>query len=186
MKKSNFKLLCLVVMLLAMICAAVFTGCDGGDSTASGIAVKNTDLPRVNYVLGQELDLSNGVITVITDGKESSVPMTAEGVSVTGYDKDVPGKQTLTVTYKGQSTTFEVTVVAPALPIEYKENYFVGDKFDASQGRVKITNEDGSTAYYAFNSENVTVKSFDSSVAGDFTVVLVCVRENGETVEEVT
>ena len=166
--KSRKVLLCLVLVLLTSICLLV--GCK--DKGITSISIKSTDMPRTTYVVGQDLDLSTGVLTVLKDGDESSVPMTADGVSVSGYDKNTVGKQTLTVSYSGKTTTFEVTVVARMTADGYKSEYFIGDKFDNSQGRLKIVSDDGKTTSVNLNSDGVTVKAFDSSKAGDSTVTV--------------
>ena len=156
-------------MLIAMTSLLCLASCG---ENVSDIVVKSSDMPRTNYVLGQELDLSLGKLTVITDGAESTIPMTADGVSVTGYDSNTLGKQTLTVTYKEKSTTFDVNVVARMVADGFKSEYFIDDKFDNSQGRLKITKDDGTTTTVNFNNEKVTFEGFNSSAAGTSTVTV--------------
>lgn len=63
------------------------------------------------YEKGEALDLSDAVITAHHGtGKSFDIPVTLDMVS--GYDPDKTGKQTLTVTYGGQSITLDVTVTA--------------------------------------------------------------------------
>ena len=68
MRKNNFKLLCLPLLLIMVLSAVLFAGC--GSDAVSDIVVKSTDMPRAKYVQGQELDISGGVLTVISGGKE--------------------------------------------------------------------------------------------------------------------
>jgi alpha-tubulin suppressor-like RCC1 family protein len=64
---------------------------------------------KLNYIQGVDLDPTGGQISVITyEGSVSTLPLTAGMLS--GYDPYSPvyGPQTVTVTYQGVSTTFEV------------------------------------------------------------------------------
>ncbi len=155
-----------VMLLLAM----TLTSCG---SEVSDIVIKDSDKPRTTYVQGQDLDFSNGILTVIVDGSETEIPLTDPEVSITGYDKNTLGKQTVTVSYQEKSTTIEVNVVARMVADGYKSNYFVGDTFDKTQGRLKITKDDGKTTTVNLDSDLVTIKSFDSTTAGDTTVTVV-------------
>lgn len=77
------------------------------------------------YEKGEALDLTDAVITAHHGtGKSFDIPVTPDMIS--GYDPDKTGKQTLTVTYGGQSITLDVTVTAetedkPPVSIDDKE-----------------------------------------------------------------
>ena len=60
-----------------------------------------SDLPKVNYNYGEGLSLTGGTITVKTEGNTvgTVIPMTDSSVTVTGYNPNRLGDQTLTVTY---------------------------------------------------------------------------------------
>ncbi len=60
-----------------------------------------SDLPKVNYKYGEGLSLAGGTITVKTEGNTvgTVIPMTDSSVTVTGYNPNRLGDQTLTVTY---------------------------------------------------------------------------------------
>ena len=170
-----------LLLSLALLCCALLMGC-GSDETGAvtEIFILKTDMPRLNYVQGQELDLQDGVLTVVVDDATTPVPLTGEGVTVTGYNKDQLGKQTLTVTYQGKTTTFEVTVSPRAVAEGYEENFFIGDSFDKAKGKIRITKDNGDTIAVNMNSNDVTVKSFDSSRAGKAVVTVVCSVNGGE------
>ncbi|MBQ5374198.1 MAG: bacterial Ig-like domain-containing protein, partial [Bacteroidaceae bacterium] len=68
-------------------------------SDPTEIFIASSDLPRVKYVEGQELELKGGALTVVVGGSPERMPLDNEAISVTGYDKNTIGKQTLTVTY---------------------------------------------------------------------------------------
>ena len=171
-KRPSFrKIICLTLSVISVILAGVLTLTSCGE-TVDGIVIKDADMPRTTYVSGQDLDLTNGVVTAIVSGSEARIPMTDPEVQITGYNKDQLGEQTLTVTYKEQTTTFKVKVVARMVAEGFKNEYFKGDLFDNTQGKLKITKDDGKTTSVPLSSEYVTV-TFDSSVAGNREVTAV-------------
>ena len=178
MNNKKFKFTVLSVLVLAMLCLAVFTGC-GNDSTDSGSSDSSVEIfiekslqPRQLYVEGQELDLSKGALTVSKNGEKTQVPFTDPGVSVTGYDKNTVGDQMLTVTYDGATTTLKVAVVARMSVEEAKTRYFVGEVFNKDKGRVKIADDNAKTSYVNMSDAAISVKSFDSSVVGTTTATI--------------
>ena len=166
------KILFLFVSLITVFLLLAMTLTSCGEKVGD-IVIKDSDKPRTTFVQGQELDFSSGVLTVIVDGSEKAIPLTDPEISITGYDKNTLGKQTVTVSYREKSTTIEVNVVARMVADGFKSNYFVGDSFDKTQGRLKITKDDGKTTSVNLDSELVTVKSFDSTTAGEKTVSVV-------------
>lgn len=171
-KRPSFrKILCLTISIISVILAGVLTLTSCGE-TVDGIVIKDQDMPRTTYVMGQDLELDKAVITAVVSGSEERIPMTDPEVQITGYNKDQLGEQTVTVTYKEQSTTFKVKVVARMVAEGFKSEYFKGDLFDNTQGKLKITKDDGKTTTVALNSEFVTV-SYDFANAGTSTVTAV-------------
>ena len=83
-------------------------------ASVRSIVIK-TSPTKVNYLVGQTLDLAGGTIESIwNDGTTEIKNMTDEGVTVTGYDSSQEGTQTITITYGGQTATFEITVAKKA------------------------------------------------------------------------
>lgn len=161
--------------LLLLLVASVFTlaACDDNPASqpASGeICVKEDGMPQTLFVLGEELDLSNGVLTVTEDGQTQQMPLNAEGITISGYDKNKLGEQTITITYGGHSTQLTVTVVDRMQAVEYTTDYLVGDAFDADSGRLKITRNDGSSYTVILSNSAVTVTGFDAGKAADQTL----------------
>lgn len=70
-----------------------------------------TTLPtKLDYLLGEELDNTDMVVTLTwADGTSQ----TLESYDLTGYDPNVAGEQTITVSYKGLTATYKVTVTDP-------------------------------------------------------------------------
>ena len=78
----------------------------------TGIEV--TPPTNLTYTEGEELDLTGLVVTLhYNDGTSETV---TEGYTISGYDKNTVGTQTITVTYQGFTATFEVTVEEEQLP----------------------------------------------------------------------
>ena len=134
--KNLVGLILTVALVLGM--ALLVTSCGGDANKVSEIYITKSDLPRLEYVEGQELDLSKGKLTVVVGGKETKLPLTSEEVSITGYDAEVIGEQTLTVTYKELTTTFTVKVSERAVAENYETKYFVGSVFNPLKGRIRI------------------------------------------------
>ncbi|MBQ9710245.1 MAG: bacterial Ig-like domain-containing protein [Clostridia bacterium] len=170
-KYSKIVGLILTVALLFTV-AALITSC-GDDNKISEIYVTKSDLPRTDYVEGQELDLSKGKLTVVTGGEESKIPLTAPEITVTGYDKDVVGEQVLTISYMELTTTITVNVAQRAVAQSYETKYFVGSEFNPNKGKIRITTDDAKSFLVNMNDETVSLVSFDSSTAGTATVTLL-------------
>lgn len=161
----------IALLLVTLIVGIVgLTGCDSDEAEIEQIYVTNNHSPRLTYVEGQDLDLSSGVLTVVIGGEETLVPLTDAGVSVTGYDKNVLGDQTVTVNYNGFSTTLTVKVIARMVAEGYEKQYFIGDTLNAAKGKLKIAKDDATTFTVNLNDSKVTVQNFDSTTPGTKTV----------------
>ncbi len=69
----------------------------------------DTTAATVEYIVGDELDLT-GLVVTATYSDDSTAPVDVTPAMVTGFDNTQTGEQTLTVTYEGETATFEVTV----------------------------------------------------------------------------
>ena len=151
------------VMLLAAI--GVFTACG---SNVDEISIESGNMPQVTFVLGQELDLSAGKLTVkhSNDDPDEQIALDDEGVTVTGYDKNQLGKQELTIEYGGKTTKLTVTVVERIVAEGYTTDYFVGETLNTSSGTLKITRDNGTTFSVRLSDETVTLGAVDNTSAG--------------------
>ena len=136
------------------------------------IAFKNDAMPQTVFILGEEIDLSAGVLVVDEDGNKVELAMDAEGVTVSGYDKNTLGEQTITISYKDKTLELTVTVVERMQVIDYNADYLIGDTFDNSTGRLKITRDDGSNYTVMLKSDKVTISGFNSSTVGEKSVTV--------------
>lgn len=164
MKKSSR----VILVLLTLICMAFgLAAC--GDKVSS---IEVGTAPRVKFVQGLDLDLTGGTLTVNYEKKTEQIALDAEGVSVTGYDKNKIGEQTLTVTYQEFTTELKVTVVERMIVENATKDYFVGDEFDASKGKLTVRADDTTETTVNLNADGVTVTGFDSAEAGEKTVTV--------------
>lgn len=73
-----------------------------------GVMLSSTP-DKTEYAFGEALDLTGAMLSIAVQGGEDQViPVTDDMVS--GYNAEVPGAQTVTVTYKGRTVTFDVVV----------------------------------------------------------------------------
>lgn len=179
MNNKKLRFTVLSILVLVMVCLVAFTGCkdkknNGGDSNASSteIYIEKSLQPRLLYVEGQDFDFSTGAITVSKGDEKTRVPFSDSRVTVTGYDKYTLGNQTLTVSFEGKTTTLTVAVIARMTVENVETEYFVGESFNKTKGRVKVAKDDGSTSYVDMKNDSITVKSFNSSTAGSTNVTI--------------
>ena len=166
-----------LVLLLLLVVAAVITmaACDnaqGNQPKVDEISVSAGNMPQQVYPQGQELDLSNGMLTVKIGEEVKDIPMTTEGITATGYDANKLGEQTITISYGGKTTQITVTVIDRMQVIEFEADYLVGDTFDNTKGRLKITKDEGGTSMVDLSAQGVTVTGFDSSKTGEQTLTV--------------
>lgn len=173
MEKNKMKrtLKILIVTLLLAICSLSIVAC-GKNKVKGDISVKEDAMPQSVFVLGEDIDLSAGVLLIDNNGKTTEVPMNSEDVTVTGYDKNTLGQQTITVSYKDKSVELTVNVVERMQISDHIADYLVGDSLDLSKGRVKITRNDGSNYTVMLKSDKVSVTGFTSETAGQKNVTV--------------
>ncbi len=196
MKRINR--ICMVLILL--LCGILAVSCGGGNDPAApdggnapdAVYFAKDQTLRKTYVEGQALSLSGVLLSCDTDGKTETVPADSPEVTVSGYDPAVLGEQTVTVTYRGKTATFRVTVIPRIAAEGYDTDYFVGDSFNKQNGRIRVADDNGTVTTVAMKDDSVTVSGFDSSAPGtkDVTVTVGgysgTIRVNVLAVEKVT
>ncbi len=136
------------------------------------IEVKNTPT-KTTYIKGEKLDLTGGKIQVThEDSSTEIIDMKDDTVSVTGYNEQVLGKQTLTVKYKEKTTTFEVEVMNKVTSIVIQTNpaktiYVKGENLDLTGGKIQITYEDKTTEIIDMKDDNVSVTGYNQQIVGE-------------------
>lgn len=130
---------------------------------------------KTEYFAGQDLDLSGlGATATYTDG--STKALAANDYIVSGFNKDVPGEQTVTVSYGGQTAAFTVNVlplVLTGIHLVYtpaKTTYYLGDPIDTLGMVVEAVYNSGVTR--ALTASEYTLSGFDSSTPGEKTITV--------------
>ncbi|MBQ7247708.1 MAG: bacterial Ig-like domain-containing protein, partial [Lachnospiraceae bacterium] len=139
-------------------------------ATLSSIAV-TTPPTKTSYLEGKDtLDLTGGILTLtLDDASTQTVALTDEAVTVTGFDNTQVGTDTLTVSYGGKETTFDVTITAKSAAsiaiktAPTKSEYTVGDTLDVTGGEITVTYDNETSADVAITADMVS--GFDSSAA---------------------
>ena len=90
--------------------------------TVTAISMKKT--PKTEYKYNEPLDLSNGTITITKGSGTKDIAITENMVS--GYDPTKLGKQTITITYGGKTTSYEVNVKDYVTGISITPNAITG------------------------------------------------------------
>ena len=173
------KLLLTLASAAMCVCALLGAGCNKKEVEQINITKNNT--PQTTYVLGNDLNLSDGMLTVVIDGEKSEISLTDPGVTVTGYDKNKLGEQTLTVTYGEKTTMLKVNVVPRIQVVKEETSYFVGETFNNSKGDVTITYDNGETSSVRMDDPSITVTGFDSTTAADELPLTITYTSGEET-----
>lgn len=140
-----------------------------------------SDKPIDSYTIGDNLDLTKGRIKVTySDGRTPEyVALNNEAVTVTGYNKNIAGEQTLTVKYMGTETSYKVTVQDTVSSIAFapngqpKTSYVQGQQLDRSQGTIVVTYTSGSTVNIPFSDNRITVSGYNKDQVKAQTIKVV-------------
>ena len=102
-KKQVFVLLTILCMIFVVI------GCTPkAEPVAIGIEV--TPLSQTEYEIGSTIDFSSLVVkAILDDGNE--IVLLSKDYTITGYNKNLLGEQTITITYGTFSKTFNIQVI---------------------------------------------------------------------------
>ena len=173
------------------------------EKTLQSIEIK-TNPTKLEYIQDTEqLDLTGGKITATySDNSTQDIDITSDMVS--GFNNSTVGNKTITVTYNGKQTTFNINIVAKTVEevtlqsIEMKTNptklEYIQDteQLDLTGAKITATYSDNSTQDIDITSDMVS--GFNNSTVGNKTIT---VTYNGKqttfninivakTVEEVT
>ena len=135
-------------------------------------SIELTKPTKLEYKYGESLDTSGMSVKAIYDDNQSEV--IKSDYSVTGYDKTKSGTQTITVTYRNQTATFDVTVAEPQITkIEITTpptttEYYVGQDLKTDGMVVTVTFEDESTK----TTTAYTLSGYDKNTVGAQTVTV--------------
>ena len=158
----------------------------GGKTTTYTIQVNAKQISKIEmetvptktaYIQSYEkLDVTGGKIKAIyNDTSTEMIQLTASMVS--GFDNSKLGNQTLTVTYKGKTTTYTIQINKKQIikiemetvptKITYIQNY---EELNVKGGKIKITYNDASTEIMLLTANMVS--GFDNSKLGSQTLTV--------------
>ena len=156
-----------------------------GEETASvEIVVKAIELESIEvissgmlteYGIGDELDITGLIIKAVYNNG-SQMTLEHNEVEFSAIDMTTAGTKTVTVTYQGKTTTFEVFVTEDAfVSIEVetelmKTEYYAGDELDTTGLVVKAVYQSGEKRAVSLNL--VTFSSVDLTTAGTKTLTV--------------
>jgi len=126
-----------------------------------GLNIQSTP-SSTTYVEGTEMNTSGLVVAAIYNNDTEE---TVTGYNISGYDKNLIGKQIISVSYNGFIASYSITVKAKTptsislLTEPFKTEYYCGDSFDPEGITVRVNYDNGTNAVV---SEGFTIRNFDS------------------------
>ncbi len=130
---------------------------------------------KTTYVENQELDVTGGMIRIwYSDGSTEDISLTNEMCA--GFDSSKVGNQTITVTYEGMATQFDVLVnakTAVGLSLKrapYKTEYIQNESLDVKGGKLVVHFNNGQNQEMDLTEELCT--GYDMSKPGNQTVTV--------------
>lgn len=106
------------------------TGEEAGPKEVAALYISKQ--PKIDYFVGDTLDLSEGRFKVLYDDEtETEHSFTDQGVEITGYDSQKAGRQKLQLHYQGQTVEFDV-LVSPKAAIN---DEYLKQEITSAQGR---------------------------------------------------
>ena len=107
------------------------------------IGIKMKDLPKLEYELGENLDVTNGNFDLIYDDQSRENHSLSEA-TVSGFEADYVGRQEIRVTYQGFTTSFQILMN----PNKSVNDEYLKQKLTEAKERLEQVD-------YSYNSEAV-------------------------------
>ena len=148
--------------------------------TVTGITV--TPPTKTDYKVGESLDLTGGsLVATYNNGKEETLPLTAAGVSVTGFNSSTTGEKTINVSYNGKSGSFKVNVAEKSYKVNFSNATVKNGETELKTGdsvaentvlTVTATPKDSYTAALKVNGTAQSGTSATITVINDVTITV--------------
>ena len=141
--------------------------------------IKVTQPTNIQYIEGQEIDLTGGkIIAVYNDGSSEIIDLISGEIEITGYDKFKIGSQKITVTYKNVSNSFTVNVKAKQiidismsnLPIETQ--YVKGQDIELNGGKILVRYNNGSSEEIDLTNPQVSISGYNKNKIGNQSITI--------------
>ena len=152
----------------------------------------NKNPNKSDYLLNTDkLDLTGGTISLIYfNNTKKTISLTDKDVKVSGFNNTKLGKNTLTISYNGFTTTLDVNIVeakvtgAKVSSNPSKTTYTIRDnKLDLSGGKLTLNYSDGNSKTISLSDEKVKITGFDNLKIGKN--ILTIEYENIKTTLEI-
>ena len=143
--------------------------------TDDEVSIAMGTTPKTNYLVGDSLDVTGGTI-IVTKKSGATDTVTIAPTMVSGFSSaSVVTGQTLTVTYNGLTTTYQINVTNPVSSITLnpgptKTTYKYGEGLDLTGAYIDVVFENGSTDRMAVTSSMVS--GYDPTTLGPQTVTV--------------
>ncbi|CZT56382.1 Bacterial Ig-like domain (group 3) [Eubacteriaceae bacterium CHKCI005] len=144
------------------------------EKKAQRISMQNNPT-KTTYVEGEELNVAGGTVRVwYSDGSTQDVSLTSE--MCTGFDGNKVGTQTITVTYEGMTTSFDILVNAKsAVGLSLKKapdktEYIQNESLDVTGGKLVVHFDNGQNQEIDLTEDMCT--DYDMSKPGKQTVTV--------------
>ena len=127
---------------------------------------------KTEYIEFEELDLTGLTLNIIyAIGGERTV---TSGYTISGYNPEKIGNQTVSVTYKGVTETFDVTVTEKEVSFitvknNNNTNVIIGEELDMSNVDIIVNYKDGTKRNIK---EGYEVQNYDNEKLGEQTVTI--------------
>ena len=162
----------LTLGVLSLLLAFCLASCGNNSGGKIELSIKESAKPNTVFVLGQDVNLDGGVLLVKEGDKVSEISMTDSEVSVSGYDKNTLGAQTVTITYHNKSVTLDITYVERIVVTDYTTDYLEGNELDLKKGKLKITRDNGTNYTMALSNSKVVIEGYDPNTIGEQTITV--------------
>lgn len=155
------------------------------------VALKNNDEKKIYQIYieeepyskvfeqGDEIRFSGGTLAVVySDGMDVEVVRVSledDGISVSNYDPNQLGDQTITINFEGVTTELTITVVGKvekeisSIQVSTKPNkveYKQGEELDLTGGKLLVKYQDETEEEIDLNDEDVTVSNYNPDSIG--------------------
>lgn len=153
------------------------------DVVATNISIKTPF--KTNYYVGDNLDLSNGKVT-ITYNNSTTKDVTITNSHIVNFSTENVGNFNLNVTVEGKTLTIPYTITALevssiAIKTPFKTSYFVGDNLDLSNAKLTATYNSGKTE--DINILATMISGFDSTNPANINLTLTY---SGKTITNIS
>lgn len=165
------------IFLLVLICCVtvMFSACNW---TKKPVIKLNLDNVKVELEYGEDLDLSNMVVSVKKSGEvkilvlgDASEEDTYQ-IDYGGFDKNIVGRYIITISSEGcESANFAVVVKDKVQTMEVKgsprTDYILNETFDSGDAYLQLTYASELKENVSFTNEAVTIDTYDFSTSGN-------------------